>query len=222
MIFADRQHAGWLLGGKLAKYKNENPIILGLPLGGVPVAAEIATLLNAPLEVIIVRRIGSYFNPELAVGAICEDEEPFWKENILARVGLEPFDLGGIVKQETNKIHQQIAVFRRGRKLPSFRKHTVIIVDDGLTTGVTAAAAVRYIKKKGAARVVVAAPVAAVSSVRMLRPKVDELVVLNECEDLLLIGLWYMDFSRVSDEEVSSLLNQNRVQDIHYDLPAGR
>lgn len=206
MIFTNRQQAGRLLGEKLIGYKNLSPIILALPRGGVPVAAEIAAALKAPLEVLVVRKIGHPFQRELAVGAICEDEDPIWSEKILSRVGLEPDDMGATVKSEENKIKKQIESFREGRKLPSMTQKMAIIVDDGLATGSTVTAAIKYLKKKGAAKIIVAVPIAAASSAKQLRGKVDALVILEEPEDLVSVGQWYQDFSQVSDEEVISLL----------------
>lgn len=210
MIFSNRQHAGQLLGEKLLEYKSLSPVILALPRGGVPVAAEIATILNVPIEVLIIRKIGHPFQSELAVGAICEDEYPIWSEQILSRAGLEPDDLNNTLKKEKNKIRQQIETFREGRRLPSLTKKIVIIVDDGLATGATMLAAVKYLKKKGVAKIIVAVPVGAGSSARQLRNKVDELIILEEREDLRSVGEWYGDFSQVSDQEVVELLKMNQ------------
>ena len=206
MIFTDRQHAGQLLGEKLLPYKEMDPIILALPRGGVPVAAEIAATLNAPLEVLIVRKIGHPFQPELAVGALCENEDPTWNEQMLSRAGLEPNEMGATVKAEASRIRQQIETFREGRELPSMIKKVAIIVDDGLATGATVSAAVKYLRKKGAAKIVVAVPVAAASSAEQLRNKVDALIILDNREDLSSVGQWYKDFTQVSDEEVIALL----------------
>jgi putative phosphoribosyl transferase len=209
MIFTDRQHAGQLLGKKLIGYKDLNPIILALPRGGIPVAAEIAAALNAPLEVLVVRKIGHPLQQELAVGALCEDKDPVWNERILSRMGLAPDDLGRAVLTESKKIKQQIEAFRQGRKLPSMVKKTAIVVDDGLATGATVLAAVKYLKKKGVAKIILAVPVAAASSARQLRTKVDSIICLEEPEDLLSVGQWYKDFSQVNDEEVVMILKDH-------------
>jgi putative phosphoribosyl transferase len=210
MTFNNRQHAGRLLGEKLIGYKSLNPIILALPRGGVPVAAEIATILNAPLDVLIARKIGYPFQQELAVGALSEDYEPVWSERILSRTGLEPDDLGRTILSESKKIKQQIEEFRDGRELPSTAQRTVIIVDDGLATGATVTAAVKYLKKRGAAKIIVAVPIAAAISARQLRGKVDALISLEEPEDLLSVGQWYEEFSQVSNEEVVMILKENQ------------
>lgn len=209
MIFQNRRNAGQLLGQRLHNYKKENCIILALPRGGVPVAAEIATVLSASLDVLVVRKIGAPFQSELAVGAICEEAEPIWNSALLYQMGLEPDDLAGTVNLEREKVIRQIKLFRESRGFPSVAKKTVVLVDDGLATGATMFAAVKYLKKKGAAKIVVAVPVAAKSSSLQLRNKVDEVVVLEEREDLGSVGQWYEDFSQVADDEVVTLLKQS-------------
>lgn len=209
MIFHDRKHAGQLLTQRLHKFQKENPVILGLPRGGVPIAAEIARALKAPLDVLIVRKIGAPIQPELAVGAVCEEGEPFWNALILSQLGLEPDDLARTVAAERAKIKNQIELFRESKKFPSVSGRTVIVVDDGLATGATMSAAVRYLKRKSAAKIIIAVPVAAEGSSAKFRRKVDELVVLDEPEDLMSVGQWYEDFSQVTDEEVVELLKKS-------------
>lgn len=206
MIFRDRKHAGQLLAQKLKSYKSTSTLVLALPRGGVPVAEEIANSLQAPLDVLIVRKIGAPYQPELAVGAICEDSEPFYNDSILFQLGLEPDDLGRIISAEREKIKKQTRLFRQSRALPSVVQKIVIVVDDGLATGATMAAAVKYLKKQGAMKVVIAVPVAATSSIKKFKGKVDDVVVYEEREDLMSVGQWYYNFSQVSDEEVTAIL----------------
>lgn len=226
MIFHDRKHAGRLLAEKLGKYKEQNAIVLALPRGGVPVASEIAAMLKAPLEVLVVRKIGAPFQSELAVGAICEEDEPIWNGAILVRFGLEPDDLGRTVRVEREKIRNQIKLFRESRAFPSVAKKTVIIVDDGLATGATMSAAVRYLRKKAADRIVIAVPVAASTTASKLRSKVDEAVILEEREDLRSVGEWYEDFSQVTDNEVVSLLKNksDKAKKVNreFEIPVGK
>jgi predicted phosphoribosyltransferase len=210
MIFTDRQQAGQLLGKRLASYKGENSIILALPRGGVPVASEIATALKTPLDVLVVRKIGYPLHPEVALGAICENDEPLWNEQLLSQTGLRPEDLTNTVLLESEKIKRQIRTFREGRPLPSLFKKTVIVVDDGLATGATVAAALEYLKKQNVAKIVVAIPIAADSSARRLRSQVDSVVTVVEPEDLMSVGQWYDDFSQVSDDEVIEILKLHR------------
>ncbi len=210
--FEDRRQAGRRLAAQviLSDKQKENSIILALPRGGAPVGFEISQALNIPLEVLIVRKIGHPLRSELAVGATCEDEEPIWSDQILSRTGLEPDDLIHNVKKEKNKIRQQTETFREGRRLPSLTEKVIIVADDGLATGATMLAAVKYLKKKGVAKIIVAVPVGAGSSARQLRAKIDELIILEEREDLVSVGQWYDDFSQVSDQEVVELLKLNQ------------
>ncbi|PIS11289.1 MAG: phosphoribosyltransferase [Bdellovibrio sp. CG10_big_fil_rev_8_21_14_0_10_47_8] len=210
MIFLNRIEAGDLLAEKLLKYKSEEPVILALPRGGVPVAAKVAQALDVPLEVLVVRKIGAPFNVELAVGAICEASEPTFSERLMSRAGLSLRDLVSTVQSEEKEIQRQIHVFREGHQLPTLTGRTVIIVDDGLATGATVLAAVKYLKRKRAQRIVVATPVASASSARCLRGRVHELIALEEREDLRAVGNWYEDFSAVSDQEVIFLLQSRR------------
>ncbi len=214
--FENRRQAGRRLAAQviLSDKKKENSLILTLPRGGVPVGFEIAQALNIPLDVLIVRKIGHPLQSELAVGATCEDEEPIWSDQILSRTGLEPDDLILNVKKEKNKIRQQTETFREGRRLPSLTEKVIIVADDGLATGATMFAAVKYLKKKGVAKIVVAVPIGAGSSARQLRAKIDDLIILEEREDLVSVGQWYDDFSQVSDQEVVELLKLNQKNNI--------
>lgn len=209
MIFQNRKHAGQLLGKALSHYKNEDAVIFALPRGGVPVAAEISIALKLPLDVLIVRKIGAAFQAELAAGAICEDEDPVWNQSVLSQIGLSAEDLAPNLRAEKEKIKKQRELFRGNEKASSVHHKTVIVVDDGLATGFTMLAAIKYLKKKGAAKIVVAVPVAAEKSARQLRTKVDEVVILEKPADLWAVSQWYDDFSQVSDEEVVADLHRN-------------
>ncbi len=209
MIFHDRKHAGQLLAQKLRKYKKENSIVLALPRGGVPIAAEVASFLGAALDVLIVRKIGAPFQSELAVGAVCEESKPIWNNSILYQLGLEPGDLERTVGIEREKIKNQIKLFRGMRKFPSLNKKTIIIVDDGLATGATISAAIQYLKKKAVTKIIVAVPVAAASTAARLRSQIDEVVVLEERENLMSVGQWYEDFSQVTNDEVVEILQKS-------------
>lgn len=212
MIFTNRTHAGELLAEKLLKYKSRKPVILALPRGGVPVAAEIAVRLGAPFDVLVVRKIGAPFNPELAIGAVCENDEPILNTITLAQIGFEPDDIRNTLKSEKTEVQRQINLFRQGAKLGDLTQNCVIIVDDGLATGATVKAAIRFLQKKGVEHIVVAVPVAPASTARVIRPRVEELVTLLELEDLYSVGQWYRDFNQVSDDEVLSLLAEQSGQ----------
>lgn len=148
MIFQDRTEAGYLLSFDLMKYKDQDVIVLGIPHGGVPVAIEVAAALNAPMDLILVRNIGLPFRGDLAAGAICEHEEPVWNDRVMSQAGLQPDDFHSIVKFQENRIHHELEFLRQGKPLSSVGKKTVILVDDGMDTGSTMIAAVKFLKKK--------------------------------------------------------------------------
>lgn len=209
MIFRNRTHAGQLLAKKLEKYKNRNVMVIGLPRGGVPVAAEIAAELTAPLELLFVRKIGAPYQRELAVGAVCEGEEPIWNESLLRRLGLTPASMESAVEVEKATIERQAEELRMGKPAPNVKGKTVILVDDGLATGATMLAAIHHVSLHGAEEVVVAVPAAAASTADMLRDDVDAVIAVTEREDLYSVGQWYRDFSQVSEDEVLSILMKN-------------
>jgi erythromycin esterase-like protein/predicted phosphoribosyltransferase len=211
MIFQDRKHAGRRLAEALNHYKNEDAVIFALPRGGVPVAAEVSAALKLPLDILIVRKIGAAFQAELAAGAICEDEDPVWNQSVLSQIGLNTEDLAPTLRAEKEKIKKQRQLFRNDEKVSNFHHKTVIVVDDGLATGFTMLAAIKYLKKKGAAKIVVAVPVAAEKSARQLKTKVDEVVILEKPADLWAVSQWYDDFSQVSDEDVIADLHRNNL-----------
>lgn len=210
MIFHDREQAGQLLAEKLQKFKDGNSVVLALPRGGVPIAAEVAKSLNIPLEILTVRKIGAPFQPELAVGALCEDDEPIWNESILSELGLHYNDLEPVITEEADKIKHYVHLFRHDQEFPDLTNKVAIVVDDGLATGATMLAAIHYLKKKGADKIIVAVPVAAGVTAQHLRDQVDQVIVLSEEENLRSVGEWYKDFTQVEDNEVLSFLRKNQ------------
>lgn len=210
MNFYDRRHAGRLLAEKLKMYKIENPLIFALPRGGVPVAAEVALALEAPLDILAVRKIGAPFQPEVAVGAVCEDEKPLWRTRLLSSLGLKPEDLSNSVSAEIKKMRQQIEIFRKGKNFPVVKGRTVIVIDDGLATGATMWAAITFLKNHAASKIVIAAPVAGTKTVQQFQKSRSDVVITFETEDLNSVGEWYEDFSQVSNEEVIQLLNEHK------------
>lgn len=215
MYFENRQHAGQLLAAKLQLFKAENPIIMALPRGGVPIGAEIAKSLNVPLHILVVRKIGSPINSELAVGALCENAEPVFS-NVLTQLGLTPDDMQTTVEQETKEVLRQVKEFRSGNPPPQISKRVVILVDDGLATGATMQAAIQCLEKKGSKKIIVAVPVAATLMAQSLRKKVDQVVTIEERDDLWSVSQWYTDFSQVSDADVKKILSEH--QDYHAHL----
>jgi putative phosphoribosyl transferase len=205
-IFADRHEAGKRLAPLLARFAGKDAIVLGLPRGGVPVAYEVARALEAPLDILIVRKIGAPFQPELGVGAICEGGIRFVDVSMCAALGITRDEIDEIAARESAEIERRVRRYRNGRPLPSLAGKTVILVDDGVATGGTARAAVAALRGLAPRRIVFAVPVAAVQAAELLADAADELVAVEVPDDLVAIGAWYEDFGQVGDEEVAALL----------------
>jgi putative phosphoribosyl transferase len=205
-MFPDRRTAGRLLAQALIHHAGTNPIVLGLPRGGVPVADEVARVLGGTLDVWVVRKLGAPMQPELGMGAISEGPAVVLDRGMVGMLGVGTSQLLGIARREMAEIRRRVERFRGARPAPELRGRTVILVDDGIATGGTMRAAIRAVKKRGAARLVVAVPVAPPETVASLRRDVDEVVCLHEPENLFAIGLWYEDFRQVADESVARIL----------------
>ena len=205
-MFPDRRTAGRLLAQALIHHAGTNPIVLGLPRGGVPVADEVARILGGTLDVWVVRKIGAPMQPELGMGAISEGPAVVLDRRLVGMLGVGTPQLLGIARREMAEVRRRVERFRGNRPAPELRGRTVILVDDGIATGGTMHAAIRAVKKRGAARLVVAVPVAPPETVAALRRDVDEVVCLHEPADLFAIGLWYEDFRQVADESVTRIL----------------
>jgi putative phosphoribosyl transferase len=208
MRFQNRVDAGRRLGERLDHLRAENPIVVGLPRGGVPVAAEIATVLDAPLDIVLVRKIGAPGREELAVGAIGEDGVTVRNVTVLEELGLTWPDLDAQVEHERAEIERRAETLRPWPR-PSLRDRTVILVDDGIATGATVVAAVRVTRRLGAGRIVLAVPVAPADTVARLREIADEVVCGLAPKRFLAVGQWYHDFRQVLDGEVRELLESS-------------
>jgi putative phosphoribosyl transferase len=206
--FRNRQDAGRRLAALLARYGEQHPVVVGIPRGGVPVAAEVARALGAPLDVVVARKLGAPMNPEYGIGAIAEGGARVVSEQALARLRIGPHELAALLARTEGELAILVGHLRDGRPPLSVQGRTVILVDDGLATGRTARAAAVSLRRRGAARVVLAVPVAAASSAAELRSSVDEVMCEQMPEDLWAIGFWYEDFSPTSEAEVSALLSQ--------------
>ena len=180
--------------------------MIALPRGGVPVAVEVARALEAPLDILAVRKLGAPGNPEFGVGAITEDGTAVLDTEVARRVGMTERLLDTAVEREVHELRRRVAAYRDGRPPVDVRGRTVIVVDDGLATGLTDLAAVRALRARGAGRIVVAVPVGARESVARVGQEADEIVCLSIPRDLVGIGRWYRDFSPVGDAEVLALL----------------
>lgn len=208
--FRDRHDAGRQLAERLLPLAAEEPVVVGLPRGGVPVAGEVAAALHAPLEILAVRKLGAPHNPEYGIGAIAEDGTRVFDAEALAVLGISGGVLDSIVGRETAELRRRVAAYRGDRPAMELRDRTVVVVDDGVATGVTDTAALRAIRHRGPRRLVLAVPVCAPDSAARLRDEADEVVCLAEPPQLHGVGQWYRDFAQVSDDEVISALGPPR------------
>jgi putative phosphoribosyl transferase len=204
--FADRREAGRRLAAELLPLAPQDPVVVGLPRGGVPVAEEVARALGAPLEILAVRKLGAPHNPEYGIGAIAEDGTRVVDPQALAALDVDDAALGVIVSRETTELRRRVALYRGDRPPLSLRDRTVIVVDDGVATGVTDAAALRAIRRQEPRHVILAVPVCAPDSAARLRHEADEVVCLVAPANLFGVGQWYRDFAQVDDAEVIAAL----------------
>lgn len=181
---------------------------MGLPRGGVPVAAEVASALGAPLDVILVRKLGVPGQDELAMGAVGEDATRVVNADVVDELGLQPSQVADVEHQERAELERRRRRYRGSRARVDLRGRTVIVVDDGLATGATARAAIQVARAQGAGEVVLAVPVAPPSTVAELEGEADEVVVLETPEPFYAVGLWYVAFPQTSDEEVADTLQR--------------
>lgn len=204
--FANRRDAGRQLARRLQPLAAEEPLVVGLPRGGVPVAAEVARGLGVPLEFLAVRKLGAPRNPEYGIGAIAEGGTRVFDPEALALLGIDERTLEAIVARETTELQRRVGAYRDDRPPRRLRGRLVIVVDDGVATGVTDTAALRDIRALRPRHLVLAVPVCPPDSAARLRKEADDVVCL--CEPTLLygVGQWYRDFDQVSDEEVVAAL----------------
>ena len=210
MPFSDRVEAGRQLARALAAYKDQQPVVLALPRGGVPVAAEIAKALDAPLDLVLVRKIGVPFQPELAMGAVVDGSKPVIvrNEHVIDLAGISEADFNAVRDQELAEIERRRKLYVGDRPHPEIKDHTAIVVDDGIATGATTRAALRAIRMRAPRKLVLAVPVAPTQSLTELKDEADAIVCLEDHEDFGAIGFFYADFRQISDAEVIALLAQ--------------
>ena len=208
--FRDRRDAGGKLARVLDRYRQELPVVFALPRGGVPVAYEVALALEAPLDVLVARKLGAPDQPEFGIGAVAPGGVRVLNEYAVGRLGIQAGYLDRITAQETAEVERRLRHFRGDRPETPVAGRAAILVDDGLATGVTARAAVEALRLRGPGRLVLAAPVCAAQTAERLRPAVDDIVCLRCPPDLGAIGFWYADFGQTPDEEVVALLEEAR------------
>lgn len=208
MSFRDRTDAGRRLAEALAEYRDRHPIVLALPRGGVAVAAEVAQALAAPLDLVLVRKIGAPDQPELAMGAVADGPDPLVvrNESVIRMSDVSEEEFAAVRDRELAEIQRRRARYLGDRPHPDLKGRVAIVVDDGIATGATTRAALRAVRKQKAKRVVLAVPVAPTDTLAELKGEADEIVCLEDYEAFYAIGAYYADFSQVSDEEVVETL----------------
>ena len=212
--FPNRTAAGRLLAEKLVNYAGrDDVIVLGLPRGGVPVAFEVAQRLGAPLDVFIVRKLGVPGFEELAAGAIASGGVRVLNEDVTRAIPHADEMIEAVTVRETAELERREQIYREGRPSPELRDRTVILVDDGLATGATMRAAVKALRQRGVAQIVVAVPVGPPDTCREIEQEADETICLSTPPFFQAVGQYYEDFSQTSDEDVRELLSQ-AAQDI--------
>lgn len=210
MIFKNRVSAGKQLAEMLLPLASKDLIVLGLPRGGVPVAYEVAKRLNKPLDVIIVRKLGVPWQPELAFGAVSENDIVYLNESVITDLGISKEDQAQVLAEEKEEVAKRQHRFRGNRAPLDITNRSVVIVDDGIATGATAQAACQVATKQGAKEVLIATPVATKESLRKLSAITSQSFVIDTPDDFFAVGQWYEDFLTVTDEEVQSILEKYR------------
>ena len=210
-IFTDRQQAGRQLAEQLQRFGSESPVVLALPRGGVPIGFEVAKQLEAPLDLVLVRKIGVPFQRELAYGAIVDGEQPqiVVNEDVEAFLHLSKEFLDEQSKRELAEIARRRELYLAGRPRPGIEHRTVLVVDDGIATGMTVRASLKALRRGGAKKLVLAVPVAPEDTIKKLHEDADEIVCLATPRHSYAISQFYRDFDQVSDDEVVSLLKQS-------------
>jgi putative phosphoribosyl transferase len=205
-LFQDRQSAGVLLGVEVAKAELERAVVLGLPRGGVPVAAKVAEAISAPLDVIVVRKLGVPHQPELAMGAIGEQGVVIVNHDVVRSARVSQHELSEVELRERAELDRRLRYVRSVRPHESLVDRSAVIVDDGIATGATVRAAIGVARANGARHVIVATPVAPTEVVEMLKSEADGVVCLAQPDPFGSVGRWYRHFEAVSDDEVVDLM----------------
>ena len=222
MVFTNRVDAGRRLAARLADWRGRNAVVVAMPRGGVPVAVEVARAIEAPLDLVLVRKIGAPFQPELAIGAVVDGDEAetVLNDDVLKLMRLPKDYLDDTCREQLAVIERRRALYFADRVRPDVAGRPVILVDDGIATGATARAAIRGIRRKGPSHLVLAVPVAPPDSAAVLAREVDELVCLETPEPFHAIGQFYLDFAQVSDDEVKEMLAQHPFRDSESETAA--
>jgi len=209
--FADRAEAGRLLAAELVSHSlPANVVVLALPRGGLPVGVEVAKAFGAPLDVVIVRKLGVPWQPELAMGAIAGGSFKILDEETIRALGVSPEEIDAVVARESGEVIRREKLYRRGRPALDLQGRTVVLVDDGAATGSTMLVAARYVRSLKPSKTIIAVPVASVQASKRLRKQADACVCLATPEPFAAVGQWYADFRQVTDAQVQRYLELDR------------
>ncbi|BCJ40644.1 phosphoribosyltransferase [Actinoplanes ianthinogenes] len=211
MIFEDRSQAGRALAERVAEAVGDvgaRSIVLALPRGGLPVAAPIADRLAADLDIVVARKLGAPGHPEFGLGAIAEDGPPVYDRNNLRYAGVTEEDMAATLAAERAELGRRVRRYRGGRPAPPVTGRVVVLVDDGLATGVTAHAALRWINGRDPARVLLAVPVCSPQARDLLAPETDGVVCLSAPPEFRAVGYWYHDFAQLTDDDVDAVMQR--------------
>jgi putative phosphoribosyl transferase len=207
--FSDRTHAGQLLARKLAAYQQrQDLLVLALPRGGVPVAFEVAKALHAPLDILIIRKLGVPGNSELAMGAIASGNVRVMNEDVVRLLYIDTNLINQVIRKEQQELERREHLYRGGRPAHPIQGRTVILIDDGIATGATMHAAVQAVKQQQPARIIIAVPAAPPDAGNEFSREVDEFISVMQPDPFYAVGFWYKHFSQTTDEEVCALLAQ--------------
>jgi putative phosphoribosyl transferase len=222
MPFKNRMEAGEKLAQMLASYKDQQPVVLALPRGGVPVAAEVARALNAPLDLVLVRKIGVPYQRELAMGAVVDGRTPIVVRNddVIRLSGISESEFKAVCDNELAEIERRRQRYLGSRERAEVAGRTAIVIDDGIATGATMRAALRATRMRNPKKLVLAIPVAPTESLAELRQEADEVVCVEDHESFGAIGFYYRDFRQTSDEEVIAILGRLPVRPQDAQQPA--
>ncbi len=212
IVYTNREAAGQMLARRLMSYAHTNAVVLGIPRGGVPVAKEVADALDAPLDVIVVRKLGAPGQPELGIGAVVDGDHPraIFSQDIIEHLGVSDEYIGAEIARQLKEVNRRETAYR----VP-LRGKTVIVIDDGIATGSSVRAALRGVRRQKPKRLILAIPVAPAESIEALQSDADEIVCLETPEDFFAVGQFYRDFRQVSDDQMKAILSKEKPAETH-------
>jgi putative phosphoribosyl transferase len=211
-LFRDRREAGRALAEVLRRERPADPVVLALPRGGVPVGREVASVLRAPLEVLVARKVGAPGEPEVGMGAVAEGGGIFVDRDLVSAAGVTERDLAARIAREREEVARRVRAYRGDRPLPALAGRTAIVVDDGVARGGTARAALRAVRALGPGRLLLAAPVIAGETIEDLRGEADRVVCVEAPLPFVAVGCWYEDFAQTGEDEVLAILAAARAE----------